>query len=36
MKEFNEGFDITSTTLSRIGERGIRLGFDIYATIDSD
>ncbi len=32
MKESNEGISISSRTLQRLGERGIALGLDIYAT----
>ncbi|MDP1557243.1 MAG: DUF4279 domain-containing protein [Hyphomonas sp.] len=34
--EENEGFSLSPQTLLRIGERGIKLGFDIYAPETTD
>lgn len=30
MDRSNEGLDIAASTLARLGERGIKLGLDIY------
>jgi len=35
LQEWNEGLDISPKSLRMLGERGLRIGFDIYADPES-